>query len=175
LKRSKSKIAVLCGLISLLLLFSDQITKAWAEGSLAGKVQPFLGKAVKFAFYKNTGMAFGLLDDNPAAMAIVTALTVVMIVGIAVLFFTVFKKNTAIRVVLAIIEAGAIGNLIDRVLLRYVRDFIDVSFFGFGICNLADFYITFGAVALILILIFTGEDALIPIGKLFRKKRKKDE
>ncbi len=82
------------------------------------------------------------------------------------------------KILLCIIEAGAIGNLVDRVMmlagvLPGVRDFVDVSFFGFGVCNFADFYVSFGGVILLIYLFFFGSDPLIPIGK--KRIQKADE
>ena len=62
----------------------------------------------------------------------------------------------------------------DRIAFGYVRDFVDVSPIGFNICNFADFYITFGAVALLIIILFVGKDAVIPLGKS-RKEAKAEE
>lgn len=167
--------AVVCAIVMLVLLFADQITKAWAEAVQIHQSGYFLG-LVRLHFTQNTGVAFSMFDDNPAAMVIVTVLTVVMIVGIAVLFFTVFKRNKPAQAALAVIEAGAIGNLIDRLCLvngagqPYVRDFIDVSPLRFGVCNLADFYITFAAVALIFIILFIGPDAVFPLTRKWREQ-----
>lgn len=156
----------ICGIISLLLLAVDLITKAWAYAVQIQQNSYFLG-FIRWNYLPggNTGIAWGLFDSAEVAMTIITVLTAFMIVGIVVLFFSVFKKNRPAQVCLAVIEAGAIGNFIDRVILGYVRDFVDVSPLGFGICNFADFFITFGAVALLFILLFVGKDAMIPLGK----------
>ncbi len=159
-------IACICSAVMLVLLFVDLITKAWAA---SGNVnQDFIGDFIRFDYYKNEGMAFGMLDDNPTAMKVVTAVTVFMIIGIAVAVFTMFKGNTPAQIALSVIESGAIGNLVDRLYFGYVRDFIDVSKLGFGICNIADFCVTGGAVALMFIILFIGKDALFPLGK-YRK------
>lgn len=152
-----------CALIMFVLLFGDQLTKALAE-AFNVRTQ-FIPGFMNLIFYKNTGMAFSIFDDNPVAMFFVTLFTVVIIVGLFVMFFTVFKKNTPARVCIAVIEAGAIGNLIDRVLLQYVRDFADVSSIGFGVCNLADFYATFGIIAFSIVILFVGKDAVFPAKK----------
>lgn len=182
-------VALISGIVMLTLLFADQITKAAAE--IYSVSQPFLGDFMSLHYVQNTGIAFSIFGDNPAGMAVVTALTAVMIVVIGVVFFKVFKRNTPVRIALAVIEAGAIGNFIDRLCLvnesgmRYVRDFLDMSNFrpfawlgsnfNFGVCNLADFYITFGAVALVLILLFIGKDAVIPLKKSWREQAKKEK
>lgn len=178
--------ALVGGIVMLALLFCDLLTKAIAAAFLAGGAKvPVIPGFLQFAYYENDGFAFGLGSKTPWLMVIVTILTVVMIIGIAVLFFTVFKKNRAAQMTLAVIEAGALGNLIDRLCLGYVRDFADVSAFkpfavfgsgfNFGICNLADFFITFGAVALLIILLFVGPDAVIPIGKKRKAEAAKGE
>lgn len=166
-------ISLIALLILLVLLFIDLITKAWAEATNVS--QTFIPGFMNFRFVKNTGIAFSLFDDNRNAMIFITCLTVVMIVGIGVLFFTVFKKNVPAQIVLAIIEAGAIGNLVDRVCLSYVRDFADVSSIGFGVCNIADFYVTFGAVALVIIILFIGKDAVYPLKKSWREQKQQEE
>lgn len=164
-------IALVCAFFGLILLYLDQITKAWAEATDVS--QTVIPNFIRFRFTQNSGMAFGIGSDNQTFMVVVTVLTVVMIVGIAVLSFTLFKKNAPAQVALALVEAGAIGNLIDRLILDYVRDFVDVSSIGFGVCNLADFYITGGAVLLVIVILFVGKDAVIPLGK-YRKQAKEE-
>lgn len=175
--------ALIGGIVMLVLLAVDLITKMIAEAYFVNV--PFIPGFMDFSFTKNYGMAFGTFENTSWAMDfIVTPLTVVMIAAIAVLFFTVFKKNTAGRMCLAVVEAGAIGNLVDRLCLGYVRDFVDVgafrpfawlgSNFNFGTCNIADFCITFGAIALLIVILFVGKDAVIPLGK-YRKQAKEEE
>lgn len=168
-------VALIGGLVMLVLLALDLILKAWAYAYRVSQPNYFLGFIrINYLPGGNTGIAWGLFGNTPAAMIVITILTIVMIGAIGVLFFTVFKKNTAGRICLAVIEAGAVGNLVDRLCLGYVRDFVDVSPIGFNICNFADFYITFGAVALLIIILFVGKDAVIPLGK-YRKQAKEEE
>lgn len=166
--------AIVCGLVMCGLLLADQLSKAIAYALKISQPDYFLGFIrINYLPGGNTGIAWGFWGNTPTMMIAVTVLTAVMIIGIGVLFFTIFKKNTPARVCLAIIEAGAIGNFLDRICLGYVRDFVDVSPIGFNICNFADFYITFAAVALVVIILFVGKDAIIPIGK--RRKRRESE
>ncbi len=174
-----AKTAVIGGIIMLALLVVDLVSKAWAEANWV-RSNLFLG-LVGLNFTRNAGIAFGILSDNPVAMYGVTAVTLLMIAGIGVLFFTLFKKNVPAQICLAVIEAGAIGNLIDRLCLvndfgtHYVRDFIDLTRIGFGICNIADFCITLGAVALVFIIFFIGRSAVFPLTQKWRKEAKKDD
>lgn len=166
--------SLICGIILLVLLAVDLVTKTVAEKLDVHQGSYFLG-IIRLFYTTNSGMAFSWFGDNELAMTIITALTVVMIVGIAVLFFTVFKNNLPIKYTLAVIEAGAIGNLVDRLSLGYVRDFVDVQPIGFGVCNFADFFITFGAVVLIFIILFIGKDAIFPLKKEWREQARIEE
>lgn len=173
-KKKENVIALISLGIFAVLLAVDLATKAWAEETNIRQNAFFLG-IVRFYFTKNTGMAFSWFDDNELAMTLVTIFTAILIVGLAVLFFTIFRRNTPARITLAVIEAGAIGNLIDRLFLGYVRDMVDVSPLGFGVCNFADFFITFGGVVLLFIIIFIGKDALYPLKKEWRDEAKREE
>lgn len=163
-------------IVMLVFLFIDQISKAWAYVARISQKDFFLG-VIRFSYLPggNKGMAFGIFGTNPTAMKLVTAFTVVMIVAIAVLFYTVFKRNKPAQIALAVIEAGAIGNLIDRCILGTVRDFIDVSPLHFGVCNVADFCVTFGAVALVIIILFIGKSAFFPLKKKWREEAKAEQ
>ena len=173
--KNKQNIVLLVSLVVFAALLTvDLTTKAWAASTNIRQSDYFLG-IVRFYYTKNYGMAWSMFDDNETAMNIVTAFTVVLILGLGVLYFTLFKKNTPARIVLAVIEAGAIGNLIDRLALGYVRDMVDVSPLGFGVCNFADFFITFGGVIFLFIIIFIGKDALFPLKKEWREEAKREE
>ncbi len=168
--------AIVGGLIMLVLLALDLILKAWAYAYRVSQPSYFLGFIrINYLPGGNRGIAWGMFGETEVAMKIITALTIVMILAIGVLYFTVFRKNTAGKLCLAVIEAGAIGNLVDRLCLGYVRDFVDVSPIGFNICNFADFYITFGAVALLIVILFVGKDAVVPLGKYRRQVREEQE
>ena len=170
-------IAALTGtLIVCVLLFIDLLTKALAHVYLSGATPVrFLG-IIGLDFHMNSGIGFGIADKNPVAMAIITPLTVVMIVAIAVAYFTLAKKNMPARVTLAVIEAGAIGNLIDRLYFGAVRDFVYVKLIlPEYICNIADLVLVLGAIALVFIILFIGKDAAFPITKKWRAEAKAAE
>ena len=178
-KKRETIVALISLVVFGVLLAVDLVTKGWAQRASGDEdgtfLFTFIPGLISFRYVKNTGMAFSWLEDNEAAMTVVTIFTVVLIVALAALFFTVFKRNTPARITLAVIEAGAIGNLIDRLALGYVRDMVDVSPLGFGVCNFADFFITFGGVALLVIIAFIGKDALFPLTKKWREEAKAEE
>lgn len=163
-----------CAVIVCVLLFVDLITKAAAEASTIRQSSYFLG-IIRLWYTSNPGIAFGIFGDNPVAMEVMSYVTIVLALLIAVMFFTIFRKNLPVRVCLAVVEAGALGNIIDRFCLGYVRDFVDVQPVGFGICNIADFFITGGVVAVIVCILFIGKDAVFPLTKKWREEAKRED
>lgn len=131
-------------LVGILVVGADQLSKFLAERYLAGGGVHLLGSAVGLRLVHNKGVAFGL----------VTSLIVpISIVGIMAILLLWRKMNprggSRIRGALAIgvLLGGAVGNLLDRVRLGYVVDFIDVWFWP--TFNLADVAIVIGCVALV--------------------------
>lgn len=175
MKRNHTIRTLFCCVVMLVLLFVDLITKAWADAVHPMQGERFLG-IVCLRFTMNPGAAFGLSADNPIGMMAITALTVVLIIAIAVIFFTVFRKNFPVQLVLGIVEAGAVGNLVDRLYFRMVRDFIDVDnlfFLPSYTCNVADIYIVFGAIVLVFFILFIGPNAVFPLTKKWREEGKR--
>ncbi len=167
-------VALGCALLVCVLLFVDLITKAAAEASTIRQSSYFLG-IIRLWYTSNPGIAFGIFGDNPVAMEVMSYVTIVLALLIAVMFFTIFRKNLPVRICLAVVEAGALGNIIDRFCLGYVRDFVDVHPVGFGICNIADFFITGGVVAVVICILFIGKDAVFPLTKKWREEAKHED
>lgn len=167
--KMKSKIKILLAALAvfLVLLAVDLLTKAWAA-----KTEPhaYLFSGFGLTIVYNSGMAFSLFDDNKTMMIVIIAFTVLLMLAILVAILKIKPERKFLTIVLACIEAGAIGNLVDRVLwlsgeIPGVRDMVDVSFFGFGVCNFADFFVTFGGVALVIYFCFFSDDPLIRLKK----------
>lgn len=171
-----------CGIVLCVLLFVDLVTKMLAHAYRVSQNHFFLG-IVRLKYTENAGFAFGMAADNRIVMIFITIFTILLIIGIGVLFFTVYKHNRFARGVLAVIEAGALGNLIDRLYFGWVRDFIEVVEIRIGnwrivptyICNVADIYIVFGAVLLIFMILFIGPHAIFPLTKEWREEAKRIE
>ena len=154
---------LLLGIVFLVLLAADQITKAIAfavmgENAAVTMVIPgFLG----FNTVLNEGISFSIGEDGEWTQPIVIAITAVASVVIAVLICKLPKRRLLLRYALVLILAGAVGNLIDRIAMQAVRDFIYMNF-GFVDFsnNVADLEITVGAVMLIICLLFVDEEAI---------------
>ena len=101
-------------------------------------------------YSENTGMGFGLGQDSTTGITVMTCIVIVVVIG----YLAVFRKDKAyIRIPLVMVAAGGIGNLVDRIALGYVRDFFEFTFVDFAIFNIADSFVTVGAIALIIGLI----------------------
>jgi lipoprotein signal peptidase len=106
-------------------------------------------------------------------------------VALTVFYFSADKRRAWLRNALVFIIAGGVGNLIDRVYYQIwipsaygVRDMVDLSAFGFGVCNFADFFIVGGAIPLVFALLFCDTEALKPLGKykaLAQESQEKEE
>jgi signal peptidase II len=131
-----------------LVLAVDQWTKYLVRTQLevgeAWSPAPSLAHLIRVVHWNNTGAAFGML---PSAGLVFSIVALIVSVAIVYYFPRVPENQTAVRVALALQLGGAIGNLIDRVLLGTVTDFVAVA--SFPVFNVADASITVG-VALLL-------------------------
>ena len=101
---------------------------------------------------ENTGAAWGMFSGETIWLIIVSVL---MIVALFVFNHFVKNKNTFYCLSFGFVIGGALGNLIDRIWLNYVRDFIFLDFFPtFPVFNIADSFLCVGAVMLAIFILF---------------------
>lgn len=97
----------------------------------------------------NNGIAMGMLANH---QKLVIAVTAVLMIGIAVYIFINRKKESPLMLfILSAITAGGIGNIIDRIRLNYVVDYLDFRVWPY-IFNFADICIVVGCFALIILI-----------------------
>ena len=153
----------------LLLTLLDQWTKLLAYARLQDGPFVLIQGVFEFRYLENHGMAFSLLQNQMLFFFIGTA-----VVFLAVLFFWFRLPGTGrfrwLRICLIFLFAGGLGNLIDRIRFRYVRDFLYFSLIDFPIFNVADIYVTCSAAALALLVLFYYKDD--DFAFLSRKKEK---
>ncbi|AAM24750.1 signal peptidase II [Caldanaerobacter subterraneus subsp. tengcongensis MB4] len=133
-------------------VFLDQFTKYLAAKYLMPiGSYPVIKHFFHLTYVENRGAAFGMLQNKTLFFIVIT-----VVVGI-VLIYSMIKlpENSLYNYTLAMILGGAIGNLIDRVRLGYVVDFIDFKFFP-AVFNVADSFIVVGAIILGYLMIFKG-------------------
>ncbi|SHJ04109.1 signal peptidase II [Lutispora thermophila DSM 19022] len=138
-------------------IFFDQIIKI----RVVEKIMPYesievLKNFLYITYVENTGISFGLFKGFRWVFIILTFIVCL------ILFYYVFKlykRHIAMTVCLAFIIGGAIGNLIDRIRLGYVIDYIHFIFFP-PVFNLADSAIVCGAIVLCGLLLFNKNISL---------------
>lgn len=139
----------------------DQITKLLAVRYLEPLGTLPLWKGVLHLTYvENTGAAFGMMKDSRWVFLL---LSTVAILGIAVYLFLGYARGALATVAFSLIVSGGVGNMIDRLRLGYVVDFIDFRLINFAVFNGADSFVCIGAGLLILSLLL----------ELLRERREK--
>ena len=129
----------------------DQLTKLLAVKMLQPvDVVPIIEGVIHLNYETNTGMAFSLLSDQ---RWIFMSVSVVMIAALSVYLYGGLCQNRLYAVAMAMVISGGIGNMIDRVALGYVVDFIDFTLIDFAVFNVADSFVCVGAGLLILALV----------------------
>ena len=132
----------------------DQSTKAWAVRTLRfGGDMPVISGFLNFAYAENTGVAFSMLDDHGSSGRWGLSI-VAMVAGALVIYFFWRTPRSDDRLLgaLALLLAGIVGNVVDRMRLGFVIDFIDVQFgsWHYPTFNVADMAIVMGAGLLII-------------------------
>ena len=116
-----------CTVMIVIIVAIDQITKYFAKACLYGKgAKPFIKGVVEFVYAQNTGVAFSMFDGGRWFFVALTA--VVLLFCILYMYKGKGQNNLWLFWSLGVIVSGAIGNLIDRIYLGYVIDFINPTF-----------------------------------------------
>ena len=132
-------------------ILADQITKLLAVKYLMPVHSVALwDEVLHLTYVENRGAAFGMLADAPWIFNTVSIVTVIIVLGY---LYLGHAETRLYAVSLAMIASGGIGNLIDRLSLGYVVDFIDFTLIDFAVFNGADSFVCVGAGLLMLALI----------------------
>ena len=123
----------------------DQLVKYLVAANipLGGSV-PFLPYIMDLTYVQNTGCAFSMLENHTWLLTLISA---VMSVVLAVALAKGFFKHPIGKVTLALVLAGAVGNLIDRAAYGYVVDMFRTLFMNFAVFNVADICVVVGGIA----------------------------
>jgi len=139
------------------------------EGMYLGQMIPVIGDFFRFTFVENPGMAFGY-DPGSSFKLIISIFSLVASIGLIFYLYVIRDKSWSLKIAIALILGGAVGNLIDRtfygLIFDYapmfygkVVDFFDVDFFDFSlfgrsydrwpVFNIADAAVTIGVLILV--------------------------
>jgi len=153
--------------VPLLVVALDQLTK-WlvrVRVPLHDSVQ-VIPNLLDITHVRNTGAAFGFLNgvDFPGKTLLIAVVAIVALIGVALYAGTLSNQQLLPRLGMALIIGGAAGNLIDRIIIGSVVDFVDAYWgtFHFWAFNVADSAITVGVALMILDMIGTGSHASNP-------------
>lgn len=156
-------IVFLSFLIIVALVGADQLIKHLVVSFLKPvNYVDIIPNVLRFRYVENTGAVFGSFSAHTLVLTIVS---VILLVGTIIYLIKNKDKSKFVNTCLILMVSGGIGNIIDRIRLQYVVDFIEPLFVNFAVFNFADCLITVGAFALIIFVIFDS----------FKDKNKKAE
>jgi signal peptidase II len=150
-------------LISALVVLADRLTKTWVAAHIAmGDAIPVIPRVLRITHWTNEGAAFSMFAESASPHVVrwvLVGFSLVAATVVLVLLVRLGNSFTLTTVALALILAGALGNLHDRILYGSVVDFIEVHIFSYHWpdFNVADSSVVTGA-------------CLLLLGSLFEKK-----
>jgi signal peptidase II len=147
--------------LPLLIVVVDQLTKWLVRTSLPlHSSVPVVPGLVDFTHVQNTGAAFGFLNasDFPFKTIVIAVVATAALIGVGLYAASLAHQQLAARVGLALIIGGAAGNLLDRLVVGSVVDFVDVYWrsYHFWAFNVADSAITVGVTIMIIDMLGMG-------------------
>lgn len=154
LNKKKALMLFLDILLGIFLVWFDQFTKGLAISHLKGKsAYSLIDGVLELQYLENHGMAFGMLQNQKVFILFVG------IIFMLVLLFFLFKmpitsKFRVIHVLVVFIISGGLGNMLDRLRLDYVVDFIYFVLIDYPIFNVADIYVVCATIGLFIMFLF---------------------
>ena len=131
--------------VSVLLVFADQISKILIRINMSlYESIPVITNFFNLTYVTNDGMAFGI--NFPFGIYIFSTISLIFTIFLFWYLWTIKDSGIVIRLGVALIIAGAVGNLIDRIFLGSVVDFLDfmIGSYHWYVFNFADSYVTVG-------------------------------
>ncbi len=143
---------MIAAIITVLIIIADQVSKYFIVQSIKlYEMKPFIPRVLSLYHTRNTGAAFSMLSDNRWVFMVFSFISMIIIIY---LLIKEYRRHPLLTVSLAMVLGGGIGNMIDRIRLGYVVDFFHVDFFEFAVFNVADSFISVGAVLLAIYVVF---------------------
>ena len=169
-KQYSGKIYIWILIGAVLLVCFDQFIKYLAVIHLKGGPSVVLIPGVlELRYLENAGAAFGILQNKQIIFTIIT----IVFIAFAVFFIVRLpktKKYLPLLTALVFLCSGALGNFFDRLVNKYVVDFIYFSIIDFPIFNVADIYVTLSVIAIVIMVLFKYKDSDFD----FLKKKKEE-
>lgn len=158
MSKTKKKMLVLDAILALVFICFDQFTKHLAVVKLRGQEPFVLIKGVlELDYLENRGAAFGMLQNQKVLLVAVGVIFLA-----AICFFLIRvpdeKKYYVMHILASVIVAGGLGNMIDRIRLDYVVDFISFVLIHFPIFNVADIYVVVATICVFVLFLFVYKE-----------------
>ena len=138
-------------LIIILGFIADRITKIWATHTLlGGKDIEIISGFFTLSYLENEGAAFGIFEGNFILLYVIAGLFTIVMLAYLILKK---QKSTLMQFSFGLVLAGAIGNMYDRIMQKYVVDFIQWHYldkYYFPTFNIADTCVSIGTVFLVI-------------------------
>ena len=160
-------------LLFIILVAIDQAVKYWVRQTLMNQ-DPliFIPDVFSFQYHENTGAVWGIMSGKVQFLSIFTLIILLFIIFLY-LKIPQDRKYKALKIITVFILAGAVGNLIDRIFLGHVVDFIYFELINFPLFNVADTYLTVSCILLFLLAVFYYKDSDFAfLDQLFGSKKK---
>ena len=137
------------------LIAADLLTKLTAS-KLGSREVVLIPGVLSLSYIENHGAAFGIMQGRQWLLIVISA---VMIAAAVVFYIRRIRdiQYRYLRVLIVFLVAGALANMIDRIMLGYVRDFIYFKLIDFPVFNVADIYVTVSAVLILIWIILHGD------------------
>lgn len=151
----KKMVTLILDLLFVFLFISfDQYSKIVAISRLKNQeAYKLFDGVLHFHYLENHGAAFGMLQ-NQKLFFIFMAVTILALIAFVLIKTPDNRKYVPMHICLVLVSSGAVGNMIDRINLGYVVDFIYFILIDFPIFNVADIYVTVGTALLIVFILF---------------------
>lgn len=149
------KTAFVAIIVVVLVFIFDMLTKYVLINSLipnVGDQASFIEGFINFVHVQNDGASGGILGGQTALLIIIT----LVLLGVLIWYYLLKLKDqqneylALLSVAMGLIIGGSLGNLYDRIIFGYVRDFINFQFINFPVFNIADSVITIGVILLVI-------------------------
>lgn len=152
--KKKIPFIILHFILVILLTVFDQFTKYLVQTKLPGNDVILWDGVFRLTYVQNTGAAWGMFSSMTGILTAVSAVILIAVIVFYCLLPWGIKKLVPLRAICIFVSAGAVGNMIDRIRLKYVVDFFYFELIDFPVFNVADIFITVSMFVLLFLFIF---------------------
>ncbi len=127
------------------LYFSAQLVRQLTHG------MKIVTPVFALTYVKNYGAAFNILQNSREILIILSVIAIMLLFGYVIKHLKSISFKSIFFI--ALLSAGIAGNLHERIVYGYVRDFFEIKAFSFPVFNISDIFITIGVIALVILIL----------------------